>query len=181
MCTGRVDLAFVLRAYQGGADGVIIGGCWPGECHYVTEGNYDALNLMHLCKKVLEYKGIDPERLRIEWISASEGTRFAEIMNDFTEKLRLALAGAQSPREAAREITKRLTSIARARSFITWKNRKALVADLDEDPTGSRVEHFTGDGVVAGNAVLADVDEVLEDPSGVAAHAIPPVACHQPT
>jgi ferredoxin len=81
-------MAFVLRAFQKGADGVIVGGCWLGECHYVTEGNYDALNLMHLSKKLLEYKGVDPERLRIEWISASEGTRFAEIMTDFTEKLR---------------------------------------------------------------------------------------------
>jgi coenzyme F420-reducing hydrogenase delta subunit/NAD-dependent dihydropyrimidine dehydrogenase PreA subunit len=88
MCTGRVDLAFVLRAFQKGADGVIIGGCWLGECHYVTEGNYDALNMMHLGKKLLEHKGVDPERLRLEWIAASEGNRFAEVMTDFTEKLR---------------------------------------------------------------------------------------------
>ena len=88
MCTGRVDLAFVLRAFQKGADGVIIGGCWLGECHYVTEGNYDAFNLMHLCKKLLEHKGVNPERLRLEWVSAAEGNRFAEIMTDFTEKLR---------------------------------------------------------------------------------------------
>ena len=81
-------MAFVLRAFQKGADGVIVGGCWLGECHYVTEGNYDALNMMHLCKKLLEHKGVDPARLRIEWISAAEGNRFAEIMNDFTEKLR---------------------------------------------------------------------------------------------
>ena len=60
MCTGRVDLAFVLRAFQKGADGVIIGGCWPGECHYVTEGNYDALGNMHLCKKLLEHIGVEP-------------------------------------------------------------------------------------------------------------------------
>jgi len=88
MCTGRVDMAFVLRAFQKGADGVIIGGCWLGECHYITEGNYDALNMMHLCKRLLEHLGANPERLRLEWISASEGTRFAEVMNDFTEKLR---------------------------------------------------------------------------------------------
>ena len=88
MCTGRVDMSFLLRAFQKGADGVLIGGCWPGECHYVTEGNYHALNMVHLCKKLLEHKGVDPERLRIEWIAASEGTRFAEVMNDFTEKLR---------------------------------------------------------------------------------------------
>jgi len=88
MCTGRVDLAFVLRAYQNGADGVIIGGCWPGECHYVTEGNYDALSNMYLLKKLMQYVGVDPGRLRLEWISAAEGTRFAEIMSDFASQLR---------------------------------------------------------------------------------------------
>ena len=88
MCTGRVDLAFVLRAFQQGADGVIIGGCWPGECHYVTEGNYDALGNMHLCKKLLRHIGLNPERLRLEWIAASEGNRFAEVMSDFAGELR---------------------------------------------------------------------------------------------
>ena len=88
MCTGRVDLAFVLRAFQQGADGVIIGGCWPGECHYVTEGNYDALANMHLCRKLLRHIELDPERLRLEWISAAEGSRFAEIMSDFAATLR---------------------------------------------------------------------------------------------
>jgi len=88
MCTGRVDLAFVLRAFEKGADGVIIGGCWPGECHYVTEGNYDALGNVHLCKKILEHIGLAPERLRIEWIAASEGIRFAEVMSNFATKLK---------------------------------------------------------------------------------------------
>ncbi len=88
MCTGRVDIAFVLRAFSNGADGVFVGGCWLGECHYVTEGNYDALFNMHFGKKLLEYVGINPERLRLEWISASEGMRYAEIMNDFGKKLK---------------------------------------------------------------------------------------------
>jgi len=88
MCTGRVDLAFVLRALLKGADGVIIGGCWPGECHYVTEGNYDALGNMHLCKKLLQLVGLSPDRLRLEWIAASEGSRFAEVMSDFAARLR---------------------------------------------------------------------------------------------
>jgi len=88
MCTGRVDLAFVLRAFRMGADGVIIGGCWPGECHYVTEGNYDALANTYVCKKLMKQIGVSPERLRIEWIAASEGSRFAEIMSDFAGKLR---------------------------------------------------------------------------------------------
>jgi coenzyme F420-reducing hydrogenase delta subunit len=88
MCTGRVDLSFIIRAFKNGADGVVIGGCWPGECHYVTEGNFDALGNVHLCRKLLKHIGIIPERVRLEWISASEGSRFAEIMNDFARQLR---------------------------------------------------------------------------------------------
>jgi coenzyme F420-reducing hydrogenase delta subunit len=88
MCSGRVDLAFILRAFRGGADGVIIGGCWPGECHYVTEGNYHALANVHISRKLLERIGVNPERLRLEWISAAEGSRFAEIMSDFAARTR---------------------------------------------------------------------------------------------
>ncbi len=71
MCTGRVDLSFVLRAFSNGADGVYVGGCWPGECHYVTEGNYDALFNMHLGRKLLEHIGLNPKRLRLEWTASS--------------------------------------------------------------------------------------------------------------
>jgi NADH:ubiquinone oxidoreductase subunit E/coenzyme F420-reducing hydrogenase delta subunit len=88
MCTGRVDLAFMLRAFSNGKDGVFIGGCWPGECHYITEGNYLSLSMMHLCRKLLTLIGIDPQRLRLEWISASEGSRYAEVMNDFSQTVK---------------------------------------------------------------------------------------------
>jgi F420-non-reducing hydrogenase iron-sulfur subunit len=88
MCSGRVDLEFVLRAFANGNDGVFIGGCWLGECHYVTEGNYDALSTMHLGKKLLEAAGINPNRLRLEWVSASQGIRYAEIVTDFTNQLK---------------------------------------------------------------------------------------------
>jgi NADH-quinone oxidoreductase subunit E len=87
MCSGRVDPAFILRAFSNGIDGVFIGGCWLGECHYATEGNYNALSVMHLCRKLLGHIGLNPERLRLEWVSASEGIRFAEVMTDFTKKL----------------------------------------------------------------------------------------------
>jgi F420-non-reducing hydrogenase iron-sulfur subunit len=88
MCTGRVDLAFILRAFLVGNDGVFVGGCWPGECHYSTEGNYHALSLVHLCRKLLELIGVSPERLRLEWVGASEGIRFAEVMNDFAGQVK---------------------------------------------------------------------------------------------
>ena len=88
MCSGRMDLEFVLRAFANGKDGVLICGCWLGECHYVTEGNYDALSMMHLGRKLLEYTGVNPDRLRLEWVSASEGIRFAEVVTDFTDRLK---------------------------------------------------------------------------------------------
>jgi F420-non-reducing hydrogenase iron-sulfur subunit len=88
MCTGRVDPAFVLRAFSNGADSVFVGGCWPGECHYTTEGNYHALGMMHLTRRLLEHIGVNPERLRVEWVGASEGIRFAELMNDVVKKVK---------------------------------------------------------------------------------------------
>jgi F420-non-reducing hydrogenase iron-sulfur subunit len=88
MCTGRVDLGFILRAFSNGTDGVFIGGCWPGECHYLTEGNYHAISTVHLSKKLLEQVGVNPERLRLEWISAAEGSRYAELMTDFTKTVK---------------------------------------------------------------------------------------------
>jgi len=67
---------------------VYVGGCWPGECHYTTEGNYHALGTMLIVKKLLKHIGLNPERLRLEWVSASEGIRFAEVMNDVARKVK---------------------------------------------------------------------------------------------
>lgn len=88
MCTGRVDLAFIYRALLNGKDGVFIGGCWPGECHYLTQGNYGALSTLHIARKLLEMIGLSPDRLRLDYISASEGSRYAEVMNDFSTKVK---------------------------------------------------------------------------------------------
>jgi len=88
MCSGRVDPAFVLEAFKGGADGVLIAGCHlPSDCHYIS-GNFKAQRRITLLKKVLTQFGIEPERLRIEWISASEGDRFAKTMKEITEQIR---------------------------------------------------------------------------------------------
>jgi F420-non-reducing hydrogenase iron-sulfur subunit len=88
MCSGRVDLAFVLRAFSNGMDGVFIGGCHLNECHYITDGNHHAFSMVQICKRVMAYIGVSPERLRIEQVSAGEGIRFAEFMNDFSKKIR---------------------------------------------------------------------------------------------
>jgi F420-non-reducing hydrogenase iron-sulfur subunit len=87
MCSGRVDLAFVLRAFSNGMDGVFIGGCHLNECHYITDGNHHAYSMVQLCRKLMEYIGLNPERVTIEQMSAGEGIRYAELMNDFSRKL----------------------------------------------------------------------------------------------
>jgi F420-non-reducing hydrogenase iron-sulfur subunit len=81
-------LSFVLRAFSNGMDGVFIGGCHLNECHYITDGNYHALSMVQIGKKILAHLKINPERLRIESMSAGEGILFAEIMNDFSRRLR---------------------------------------------------------------------------------------------
>ena len=87
MCSGRVEPTFVLKTFEKGADGVIILGCHPGDCHY-TEGNYKTMRRFPLLKKMLAQMGIENERVRLEWVSASEGDRFAAIINEMTEQVR---------------------------------------------------------------------------------------------
>jgi coenzyme F420-reducing hydrogenase delta subunit len=88
MCSGRVDLAFVLRAFSNGTDGVFIGGCHLNECHYITHGNFHALSMVEICRKLLETIGLNPQRIRLESLSAGEGIRFAEVMNEFSGQVR---------------------------------------------------------------------------------------------
>ena len=87
MCSGRVEPAFVLRAFELGADGVLVLGCHPGDCHY-AEGNYKALRRMELLKRTLIQFGVGEDRFRLDWVSASEGDRFSHVVNDITEKVR---------------------------------------------------------------------------------------------
>lgn len=86
MCSGRIEPTFVLRAFRQGADGVLICGCHPGDCHY-QEGNYQCLRRFHLLQKYIRQMGIEPERLKLEWISASEGKQYAELINSFTQTI----------------------------------------------------------------------------------------------
>lgn len=88
MCTGRVDLSYVLRAFSKGADGVFIVGCHLNECNYITNGNYHALSTALLCKKIFEHIGLNPERLMIRFMSGGEGILFTEVMNEFDKKVK---------------------------------------------------------------------------------------------
>ncbi|MBE9492081.1 MAG: hydrogenase iron-sulfur subunit [Bacteroidetes bacterium] len=84
MCSGRVEPTFVFKAFREGADGVLICGCHPGDCHY-HEGNYKCLRRFYLMQKYIEQMGIEPERLRLEWISASEGKQFATLADEMNK------------------------------------------------------------------------------------------------
>jgi F420-non-reducing hydrogenase iron-sulfur subunit len=101
-----VDPQFVLDAFARGADGVLIGGCHPGDCHY-QEGNYKALRRVHMLRHVLRAMGIEDERFRLEWISASEAERLKTVVNDMVEKvralgpLRLTVKAEHVPEEVA--------------------------------------------------------------------------------
>ena len=88
MCSGRVDVQFVLKAFARGADGVLIGGCHPGDCHY-QEGNHKALRRYRLLKRLLKQMGIEEERLRLEWISAAEGDRVRVVINQMEQQLKV--------------------------------------------------------------------------------------------
>lgn len=87
MCSGRIEPGFVLRAFEKGADGVLVSGCHLGDCHYVF-GNERALEQFEKTRRVLALLGLEAGRLRLEWISAAEGGRFAQVVNEFTEQVR---------------------------------------------------------------------------------------------
>ena len=87
MCSGRIDPQFILEALARGADGVLIGGCHPNDCHYV-EGNYKMLRRFELLQRMLKDLGIEEQRVRLEWISAAEGEKVKTVMNEMVEQLK---------------------------------------------------------------------------------------------
>ncbi len=87
MCSGTIDAAYILEAFQKGADGVFLGGCHPGDCHYQA-GNYKTMRKIALTKRLLSQLGMSPKRLRLEWVSAAEGQRFAQVVSDFIAEVK---------------------------------------------------------------------------------------------
>ena len=167
MCSGRVDLEFIFRAFCEGMDGVFIGGCWPGECHYVTEGNYHALSLLYLGRKLLAHAGVNPARLRLEWVSASEGIRFAEIMNDFAAKITQMGPLGKGEGTEENELKSRFEAIIKLLPYIKLVERERLRL-----PLGSPEEYkkfFTSaefarlfEETIAGKLALARIISLLQ-------------------
>jgi len=133
MCSGRVDPRHVLRAFRLGADGVFIGGCWLGECHYVTEGNHDALAMMYLTRKLLARSGVDPRRLRLEWVSASEGIRFSEVMSNFSRLLEELGPLGKGQGKESQELGRKLRAAEQIVPYLKMVERERLRVRLRND------------------------------------------------
>ena len=132
-------MAFLFRAFLNGVDGVFIGGCYLGECHYITHGNFYALNTVQLTKRLLEHVGLNPERVRMEELSSGEGTRFAELMNDFCARVRelgpLAAGEGLDPAE----VREKLAGLARLVPYLKLAARDKLAQKLKEKEQYTRL------------------------------------------
>jgi F420-non-reducing hydrogenase iron-sulfur subunit len=162
MCTGRVDLSYILRAFYNGADGVFIGGCRLNECNYITHGNYHALNLVHLCKKLMEHIGMNPDRLRIEFMTSGEGNVFAEVVDDFTKKIRQLGPLGKAEGIDDNELKSRLEELTRLVPYIKLTKKEKL--DIRLDSLEKYDDLYTSE----------EIDELLRD---VVSYYIDPEKC----
>jgi F420-non-reducing hydrogenase iron-sulfur subunit len=133
MCSGRVDLEFVLRAFLNGMDGVFIGGCRLNECNYITHGNYHALNMVLLCRRIMEHIGLNPERLRIEFMSSGEGILFTEVMNDFGKKVKELGPFGKGEEVDQDELRNRLEAVTKLIPYIKIAKREKLESRLENE------------------------------------------------
>ena len=133
MCSGRVDLAFVIRAFSNGMDGVFIGGCRLNECNYLTHGNYHALSMVLLCKKIMEHLGLNPERLKIEFMSSGEGQILAEALSDFGKKVRSLGPLGKGEGIDADELKAKLEEVAKLVPYIKIAKREKLASRLESE------------------------------------------------
>lgn len=164
MCSGRVDLEFILRAFANGQDGVLIGGCRLDECNYITHGNYDALSNTYLCKKMMESVGLNPERLRIEFMSGAEGNLLATVCDDFTEKIcELGPLGKSEGLddnelrlkiEAAKKLIPYVKLVERERLRVPVKSEAAYNDFYNSDETGQLFEQMIGDKLAVSQIML---------------------------
>jgi len=160
MCSGRVDLEFILRAFSNGQDGVFIGGCRLNECNYITHGNYDALGNVYLCKKIMERIGLNPERLRIEFMSGADGILLAEVVNDFTRKVKelgplgrgegIDVKGLTSRLETVRKLVPYIRLVEREKLRVPLKSEETYRQFFSSDEFNGLFNELIGDELTAG-------------------------------
>ena len=159
MCSGRVDLAFVLRAFSNGMDGVLIGGCRLNECNYVTHGNYHALNMVLLCRKIMEHTGLNPDRLRIEFMSAGEGIHFAEVMSEFSKEIKQLGPLGKGEGIDRDELKSKLAEITKLVPYIKMVKNEKLASRLGNMEEYDKL--FTGEEI---NSLFREVISYHIDP-----------------
>ncbi len=133
MCSGRVDMGFILRAFSKGTDGVFIGACHLGECNYVTHGNYQALSMALLFKKIMEHIGLNPERLKIAFMSGSEANVFVEEVNDFVKKIKELGPPNKSEGISESELKSKLEEVTKLVPYIKIVKRDKLASRPDKE------------------------------------------------
>ena len=131
MCSGRVDPEFIFRAFANGMDGVFIGGCILNECNYITHGNYQALNMVLLCKKIMEHIGLNPDRLRIEFMSSGEGMVYVDVANDFVRQVRELGPIGKAEGLSEDELASKLAEVRKLIPYIKIVKRDKLAARLE--------------------------------------------------
>lgn len=130
MCSGRVDLGFILRAFSNGMDGVFIGGCRLNECNYVTHGNYHTLNTVLLVKRLMEHMGLSPERLKIEFMSGAEANLFVETVNGFVKQVKKLGPLGESEGIDRAELKSRIAEVTKLVPYIKLVNQDKLATRL---------------------------------------------------
>ena len=133
MCSGRVDLEFVIRAFLKGMDGVFIGGCRLNECNYITHGNYDALNMVLLCKKIMAHIGLNPERLSVKFMSSGEGMLFTEVIDEFTKKVKELGPLGKAEELDEDEFKSKLEEVRKLVPYIKIEKREKLESHLENE------------------------------------------------
>lgn len=131
MCSGRVDMGFVLRAFQNGIDGVFLGACHLNECNYITHGNYQARNMVLLMRRIMEHVGLNPERLRINFMSGAEANVFTESVNDFVKTVKGLGPIGKGEGIEPNELKARLNDLKKLIPYFKMVNREKLASRLE--------------------------------------------------
>ena len=190
MCSGRVDLEFILKAFLNGEDGVLVGGCQLGECNYTTQGNFDALSTVQLGKRILKHIGLYPERLRVQFMSSSDGALLAEVTDDFTRQVKklgpLGKAEGMDEKElkmkleAARKLVPYIKLVERERLRVPVKSEEAYEAFFSSEEMDRLFEELIADKLSISEIVsllketplsTGEISKILDlNPSAVAKH-----------
>ncbi len=190
MCSGRVDLEFILKAFLNGEDGVLVGGCQLGECNYTTQGNFDALSTVQLGKRILKHIGLYPERLRVQFMSSSDGALLAEVTDDFTRQVKklgpLGKAEGMDEKElkmkleAARKLVPYIKLVERERLRVPVKSEEAYEAFFSSEEMDRLFDELIADKLSISEIVsllketplsTGEISKILDlNPSAVAKH-----------